>query len=442
MSKVTRLFDLAANVGEHRISVLMIIILVGPILAEAVLLEDLRLITLIAALVIILLVTVCMVCSSIGVLRRLIQIIYQDGIARPRDLMLVGSTYFSLIIGFATIYCLGGMITGGESFYFSYPRSYFHIVDCIYVSGITITSVGFGDVVPAYWFSKTLVVIEALSGWWLSATVLGLFVGSILNSRQQEREALWFQDVQKVYFDALNRFSAAINSMQTLTDDEIKSLEKSLLQNIANIVKLQYHPVPSAKVSANWMQLYTGADAPPDAVVLAQQYVAPTMRNEAAMRALWGILVLREWDERPEFMPDNGQLAIPVYDPDDPEQMRYQLFGGPTAVASTNGYDVVSDVREIDYINQDVSVREHFVRYFTEHQDELKSFASVRVDFDGEDTDTLGAINIQSSEANLCGTTSTEQSLIVNMIRPFARYLAALQANRARIQTERIHGQD
>lgn len=389
---------------------------------------------------VILTVSISMFVPILAVIKRLLDIMGHRITARPKDLLVITFTYLSIIVGFGVIYAGLRALTGKELFYFSHLSAHFHIVDYLYVSGVTITTIGFGDIVPAYWFTKLLVVVESLAGLWLSATVLGFFVGSLLGSQQQDREARWFRDFQRVYFDALNRFSEAISSMGKLNREEWEALEKHLLDNIANIVKLQYDPLPSAKVSANWMQLYRGDSAPREYLALAQEYTSPQLRNETAMRTVWGILVLREWSEKPSNMPGNGELALPVYDPNDPDQMRCQLPGAPLAVSSMDGYDVVSDVEEMELSNQDASVRDRLNRYFQDHRAELKSFASVRVGYPGGET--LGAINIQSSETDLCGTTKEEQRIIVDMIRPFAGYLAALQVNRAEIESGEANEQN
>jgi len=141
------------------------------------------------------------------------------------------------------------------------------------------------------------------------------------------------------------------------------------------------------------------------------------------MRTLWGILVLREWSEQPENMPGPGELVLPVYDPEDPAKARNQLAGAPLAITDPDGYHIVPDTRSIDLDNQDPDVQERMRRYFREHSAELRSFASVRIEYAGR---LVGVVNIQSSEPDLCGTTEYVQRTIVDMIRPFTRYLARL----------------
>ena len=141
------------------------------------------------------------------------------------------------------------------------------------------------------------------------------------------------------------------------------------------------------------------------------------------MKTLWGILVLREWGEQPANMPGSGKLVLPVYDPSDPAKVRSQLAGAPMAITTPDGYHIVSDTRAIDLSNQDPDVKVRMEQYFQEHSTELRSFASVRVDYSDS---AVGVVNIQSSEPDLCGNTEYVQRTIVDMIKPFTRYLAQL----------------
>lgn len=363
---------------------------------------------------------------AIAVLNRLLLVIRENTAAQKSDLQVIAFSYLSVITGFGTIYLLLESFVGKQVFEFSSYRSYFRIVDYLYVSGVTIT--GVGDVVPVFSVIKVLVVIESLIGIALTGTVLGLLIGSLLSFNQQDQQRKWYQGIRRLYFENLDKYFQAVNTIdireQSLADLKAKTFEirKGILQTIAILVRAQYAPSPYATVSANWMRLHVGSEASQKYLDMAQEYADPQLKG-AAMGTVWGILVLREWGVKPPNMPASEQLALPVYDPDDPDKTASQLAGAPAAVASADGYDVVSDTELINLDNQDQVVRTKMEKYFKDHREELRSFASVRIDFRGG---TLGVINIQSSEPNLLGATEADQRIIVDMIRPFARYLAQL----------------
>jgi len=59
-------------------------------------------------------------------------------------------------------------------------------LDCLYFSGVTITSTGFGDITPLARFSKILVVIESVSGVLLVAIGIAIALGGLGSSRPPE----------------------------------------------------------------------------------------------------------------------------------------------------------------------------------------------------------------------------------------------------------------
>jgi hypothetical protein len=364
----------------------------------------------------------------IALFNRLLLVIRESTAARRNDLFLIAFTYASVIVGFGVVYLLLESAVGKEVFAFSRFPTKIRLIDNLYMSGITIATVGYGDIVPAFWFTKLLVVFESLIGIWLTATVLGFFIGSLLSFQQQDQQRKWYAGIQRIYFEALNEYSEAISSIdltQNLADLKAKTLttRQAVLKTIAILVQAQYAPAPSAKVCANWMRLYVGAETPRKYLDMAEPYTHPQLRGQ--MQTVWGILVLREWGEQPEGMPGSEELALPVYDPQDLDQIHKQLPGAPAAVAGQTGYYIVSDTETIDLTNQDADVRTRMEQYFQLQSARLRSFASVRIDDAGA---TLGVVNIQSDEPDLCGTTEYVQSIIVDMIKPFARYLADLVA--------------
>jgi hypothetical protein len=377
--------------------------------------------------VLVFLISIISITNVLGVLlRRVAYVIKFKKVAEAFDLALILFSYLFVIIAFANIYLSCEEIIGKEVFRYSEFRTHIRLLDNIYISGITITTVGYGDIIPIFWFTKLLVVAEAIIGSGLTATVLGFFIGSFLGRQQQDRQARWFASLQERYLDSLNKYAEVIKSIKGLDEEEYIDLQRDLLNTVATLVTIQYEPVPTAKVSANWMRLYPGQTAPDDAIRAAQDFVHPGFRNKEAMKTLWGILVLREWNEKPLNMPGRGELALPVYDPEDADQLKMQLHGAPQAVANAEGYIVVSDSTRLDFSNHEESIKRKFESYFQDHAEELRSFASVRMEYDKK---IWGVINVQSSETELCGTTPDIQRIVVDMVRPFATYLAQAEAS-------------
>ena len=72
-------------------------------------------------------------------------------------LRLAFNSYVELMVGFGGIYYLlpSSFFKGGSSAY-----QFANIVEAIYFSGITMTTVGYGDISPANFFTQTLVVFQ------------------------------------------------------------------------------------------------------------------------------------------------------------------------------------------------------------------------------------------------------------------------------------------
>lgn len=71
--------------------------------------------------------------------------------------------YAGGIISFATVFNGLQKIFNGGAFIISH-HSHFPYFDLLYFSLVTITTVGYGDIQPALWISKTFVVLEILFG--------------------------------------------------------------------------------------------------------------------------------------------------------------------------------------------------------------------------------------------------------------------------------------
>jgi hypothetical protein len=356
-----------------------------------------------------------------ALLRRLLEIINGRRAATLTDLGLIGYAYVFVIATFAAVY-LGADNFGGESFHHSNDfRAPLRIVDHLYLSGITIATVGYGDIVPRTAPTKLLVVLESMVGLWLTVTVLGVFIGSLLSRQLQDKQAQFFTDFQRDYVASIALCQTTVNSLEGLRPDQIAEFRRNVLETVARLVRLQYGPRPSAKVNANWMRFYRGREVPPHALEMVRGHVVPHLATEEAMRTVWGFLVLQEWDNQPPLMPGSGELVLPVYDPHNPALSKDQLLGAPQAVGSEEGYVIVSDATTVDLSNQHPDVARRLAEYFSERAKDLRSFASVRM---GTRSDPAGVINIQSSEPDLCGTSPEAQRILVDMIQPFATYLA------------------
>ena len=71
--------------------------------------------------------------------------------------------YVGAIISFATIFNGLQKIFDGSAFYITHPSS-FPYFDLLYFSLVTITTVGYGDIQPTIWVSKSFVIFEIVFG--------------------------------------------------------------------------------------------------------------------------------------------------------------------------------------------------------------------------------------------------------------------------------------
>jgi voltage-gated potassium channel Kch len=96
-----------------------------------------------------------------------------------------GALCVYLLIGFVFSSLFGAVNSLGSE-YFASPPSQNSPADLLYLSFITLTTVGFGDVVPANDFSRALVVLEALMGQVFLVTLVARLV-AMFGQEQRRR---------------------------------------------------------------------------------------------------------------------------------------------------------------------------------------------------------------------------------------------------------------
>jgi hypothetical protein len=83
-------------------------------------------------------------------------------------------SYFGLGFNFALLYYFlpitGLFIAGGQSRLGSFAES-------VYFSGVTLATLGYGDVVPTYWVSRLLALYEVFAGILIIAVAVATYVG-------------------------------------------------------------------------------------------------------------------------------------------------------------------------------------------------------------------------------------------------------------------------
>jgi Ion channel len=148
----------------------------------------------------------------IALLKRLLEIINGQRAASLKDLGYIGYSYVFVIAAFAAIYLAIDNYRGESFLHSNASHSHMKIFDHLYLSGITITTVGYGDMVPGTVPTKLLVVAEAVVGLWLTVTVLGVFIGSLLGRQLQDKQAKFFTEFQRDYFTSIGRCQFTINT--------------------------------------------------------------------------------------------------------------------------------------------------------------------------------------------------------------------------------------
>lgn len=94
--------------------------------------------------------------------------------------------YLGGIISFATIYNGLQLIFQGKAFYISHP-SPFPYFDLLYFSLVTITTVGYGDIQPALWVSKTFVITEVLFGIGFAFLLITMLISVYIDIQRKKK---------------------------------------------------------------------------------------------------------------------------------------------------------------------------------------------------------------------------------------------------------------
>lgn len=99
---------------------------------------------------------------------------------KPKDrIKLALKSYLELIINFAILYLL---LPSNEKWWVcgNVPSTIF---DGLYFSGVTITTLGYGDISPAFWFSRLLVIYEVFCGFILLIVCFTIYTNKANESR-------------------------------------------------------------------------------------------------------------------------------------------------------------------------------------------------------------------------------------------------------------------
>lgn len=92
-------------------------------------------------------------------------------------------SYIELIILFAIFYfCIDSIVC--EAFNFGN----FSMIDFVYFSGVTITTLGYGDIQPSFWLIKLLSVIEVICGFTLIVVSFTVYVSRAINDLENEKK--------------------------------------------------------------------------------------------------------------------------------------------------------------------------------------------------------------------------------------------------------------
>ncbi|MEC4723413.1 potassium channel family protein [Noviherbaspirillum sp. CPCC 100848] len=92
-------------------------------------------------------------------------------------LVLAFRSYLELLVGFGVFYYIlpAWLFKYGES-----TTQFTNIIQAIYFSGVTITTVGYGDISPTHWFTQFLIVFQVFCGLTLALVSFTVYTGLAL----------------------------------------------------------------------------------------------------------------------------------------------------------------------------------------------------------------------------------------------------------------------
>jgi voltage-gated potassium channel Kch len=94
--------------------------------------------------------------------------------------------YFGAVISFATIYNGLQILFNGKAFAVSNP-SPFAYFDLLYYSLVTITTVGYGDIVPSIWVSKIFVMGEIVFGLGFALLLFTMLISLYIDIQRKKK---------------------------------------------------------------------------------------------------------------------------------------------------------------------------------------------------------------------------------------------------------------
>ncbi|WPC67997.1 ion channel [Rhodoferax ferrireducens] len=94
-------------------------------------------------------------------------------------LRLAFNSYIELLVGFGVLYYIlpSYLFKSGET-----PFHFGNLVEAIYFSGVTMATVGYGDISPAHWFTQGLVVFQVFCGLTLALVSFTVYTSLALAS--------------------------------------------------------------------------------------------------------------------------------------------------------------------------------------------------------------------------------------------------------------------
>jgi hypothetical protein len=113
-------------------------------------------------------------------------------------------SYFGLVFCFAIAYYLLPHLSVGP--WFTFPAQFemghdiHSFVDALYFSGVTIATIGYGDIAPCHWIARLLVLWEVFLGIYLVAIAIAGYVGALaaeLAERAKEQQGAQNDAAQK-----------------------------------------------------------------------------------------------------------------------------------------------------------------------------------------------------------------------------------------------------